>query len=133
MTFSNELIEPNRPFLSFFKKWRDLRGRSTRSEYWAALPLTLLLQLPGAFVMSLDYSATLNFTIYWLFAVGIVWLNFAVSVRRARDAGLHPTILFLVFVPLIGQLALLVLLGATPSKNEQKVFSDEDTGKPSTL
>ena len=116
MTFSNELIEPNRPFLSFFKKWRDLRGRSTRSEYWAALPLTLLLQLPGAFVMSLDYSATLNFTIYWLFAVGIVWLNFAVSVRRARDAGFHPTILFLVFVPLIGQLAVLVLLGATPSK-----------------
>ena len=133
MTFSNELIEPNRPFLSFFKKWRDLRGRSTRSEFWAALLITLVSQGAMGFLLSLDPMGTFNWTVYLLVLICIFWLNFAVDIRRARDAGFHPTILFLVFVPLIGPLALLVLLGATPSKNEQKVFLDEDTGKPSTL
>ncbi|MGS4810698.1 DUF805 domain-containing protein [Streptococcus sp. Z554] len=129
-------------YKSFFKGYVDFAGRSTRSEYWWVWLGNMILYIPffsaygNALANSRNESAliTLGFTaiIYFIFGLAIFLPSLALTVRRLRDAGFHWALIFVAFIPMVGGIALLVLLAmptkeeATPVINQVKEVQDEE-------
>ena len=129
-------------YKSFFKGYVDFAGRSTRSEYWWVWLGNMILYIPffsaygNALANSRNESAliTLGFTaiIYFIFGLAIFLPSLALTVRRLRDAGFHWALIFVAFIPVVGGIALMVLLAmptkeeATPVMNQVKEVQDEE-------
>ena len=114
-----------RAYINFLKGYVDFVGRSTRPEYWWVWLMNHILFLPLyilIFNKEINQGPALNFTlvilvvsIYAILALLLLLLTLALKIRRLRDGGFHWAFIFLHFVPMVGRLALLVLL-AMPSK-----------------
>ena len=114
-------------YKSFFKGYVDFEGRSTRSEYWWIWLTNMILLVPfysayfnvifsegseGAFLALGGLSI-----IYMIFGLALFLPWLALTVRRLRDAGFHWALIFVGCIPMVGGIALLVLL-AMPTKEE---------------
>ena len=117
-------------YKNFFKGYVDFTGRSTRSEYWWIWLTNMILLVPF-------YSACFNVIfsegsegaflafgglaiIYMIFGLALILPMLALTVRRLRDAGFHWALIFVGCIPMVGGIALLVLL-AMPSKEVEVV------------
>ena len=121
-------------YKNFFKGYVDFTGRSTRSEYWWIWLTNMILLVPfysayfkalanprnEAALMALGGIAI----IYMIFGLALILPMLALTVRRLRDAGFHWALIFIIFIPMVGPLALLVLL-AMPSKQVEVVTINE--------
>ena len=117
-------------YKNFFKGYADFTGRSTRSDFWWVWLMNSILFLPLYifwFQMALKDAGGTDpilgvaiISVYMILAIVLFTPSLAVKVRRLRDAGLHWAFIFLHFVPMVGRLALLVLL-AMPSKEVEIV------------
>ena len=121
-------------YKSFFKGYVDFTGRSTRSEYWWIWLTNMILLVPfysayfkvlanprnEAALMALGGIAI----IYMIFGLALILPMLALTVRRLRDAGFHWALIFIIFIPMVGSLALLVLL-AMPTKQVEVVTINE--------
>ena len=120
-------------YKNFFKGYADFTGCSTRSEFWWVWLTNILLLIPlysayfnvifsegseGAF-LALGGLAI----IYMIFGLALFLPWLALTVRRLRDAGFHWALIFVGFIPMVGGIALLVLL-AMPSKEVEIVTID---------
>ena len=119
-----------RAYIKFLKGYVDFVGRSTRPEFWCVWLMNHILFLPLyilIFNKEINQGLSLNFTlvilvigIYAILALLLLLPNLALKIRRLRDGGFHWAFIFLHFVPMVGRLALLVLL-AMPSKEVEMV------------
>ena len=121
-------------YKNFFKGYVDFTGRSTRSEYWWIWLTNMILLVPfysayfkvlanprnEAALMALGGIAI----IYMIFGLALILPMLALTVRRLRDAGFHWALIFIIFIQMVGPLALLVLL-AMPSKQVEVVTINE--------
>ena len=121
-------------YKNFFKGYVDFTGRSTRSEYWWIWLTNMILLVPfysayfkvlanprnEAALMALGGIAI----IYMIFGLALILPMLALTVRRLRDAGFHWALIFIIFIPMVGSLALLVLL-AMPTKQVEVVTINE--------
>ena len=118
-------------YKNFFKGYVDFTGRSTRSEFWWVWLTNILLLIPF-------YSAYFNVIfsegsegaflalgglaiVYMIFGLALILPMLALTVRRLRDAGFHWALIFVHFIPVVGGIALLVLL-AMPTKEVEVVI-----------
>ena len=121
-------------YKSFFKGYVDFTGRSTRSEYWWIWLGNMILLVP---FYSVYFKALANprneaalmalggiAIIYMIFGIALFLPGLALTVRRLRDAGFHWALIFVIFIPMVGPLALLVLL-AMPTKQVEVVTINE--------
>ena len=119
---------------NFFKGYVDFSGRSSRADYWWIWLANILLLIPlysayfnaifsegseGAFLALGSLSI-----IYMIFGLALFLPGLALTVRRLRDAGFHWALIFIIFIPMVGPLALLVLL-AMPTKQVEVVTINE--------
>ena len=114
-------------YKNFFKGYVDFAGRSTRSDYWWVWLGNIILYIPffltygNALANSRNEGAliTLGFIaiIYFIFGLALFLPSLALMVRRLRDAGFHWALIFVAFIPMVGGIALMVLL-AMPTKEE---------------
>lgn len=121
-------------YKNFFKGYVDFTGRSTRSEYWWIWLTNMILLVPfysayfkalanprnEAALMALGGIAI----IYMIFGIALFLPGLALTVRRLRDAGFHWALIFVIFIPMVGPLALLALL-AMPTKQVEVVTINE--------
>jgi len=118
-------------YKNFFKGYVDFTGRSTRSEYWWIWLGNMILLVP---FYSVYFKALANprneaalmalggiAIIYMIFGLALMLPMLALTVRRLRDAGFHWALIFVHFIPVVGGIALLVLL-AMPSKEVEVVI-----------
>ena len=122
-----------RAYINFLKGYVDFVGHSTRPDFWWVWLMNHILFLPlyiFIFNKEINQGPSLNFTlvilvigIYAILALLLLLPNLALKIRRLRDAGLHWAFIFLHFVPMVGRLALLVLL-AMPTKEVETVTID---------
>ena len=122
-----------RAYIKFLKGYVDFVGRSTRPDFWWVWLMNHILFLPLyilIFNTELNQGPSLNFTllvlvasIYAIVALLLLLPTLALKVRRLRDGGFHWAFIFLHFVPMVGRLALLVLL-AMPTKEVEIVTID---------
>ena len=121
-------------YKNFFKGYVDFTGRSTRSEYWWIWLGNMILLVP---FYSVYFKALANprneaalmalggiAIIYMIFGIALFLPGLALTVRRLRDAGFHWALVFIIFIPMVGPLALLVLL-AMPTKQVEVVTINE--------
>ena len=121
-------------YKSFFKGYVDFTGRSKRSEYWWIWLTNMILLVP---FYSVYFKALANprneaalmalggiAIIYMIFGIALFLPGLALTVRRLRDAGFHWALIFIIFIPMVGALALLVLL-AMPTKQVEVVTINE--------
>ena len=130
-------------YKNFFKGYAEFTGRSTRPDYWWVWLGNFILSIPfwviyiytvflSAVMDSVSDSASeatfmvlgLVVIIYAIFYLAILVPTLALSVRRLRDAGFHWAFIFLRFAPMVGGIALLVLL-AMPTKETEVVNYSE--------
>ena len=130
-------------YKNFFKNYAEFTGRSTRPDYWWVWLGNLILSIPfwviyiytvylSAVMDSVSDSASeaafmifgLVAIIYVVFYLAILVPTIALTVRRLRDAGFHWAFIFLRFVPMVGGIALLILL-AMPTKETEVVNYSE--------
>ena len=120
-------------YKSFFKGYVDFTGRSTRSEYWWIWLGNMILYIPFFFAYGNAIANPRNESalvalggiaiIYMIFGLALFLPGLALTVRRLRDAGFHWALIFVIFIPMVGPLALLALL-AMPSKEVETVTID---------
>lgn len=121
-------------YKNFFKGYVDFTGRSTRSEYWWIWLGNMILLVP---FYSVYFKALANprneaalmalggiAIIYMIFGLALMLPMLALTVRRLRDAGFHWALIFVIFIPMVGPLALLALL-AMPTKQVEVVTINE--------
>ena len=121
-------------YKSFFKGYVDFTGRSTRSEYWWIWLTNMILLVPfySAYFKVLanpgNETALMALggiaIIYMIFGIALFLPGLALTVRRLRDAGFHWALIFVIFIPMVGPLALLALL-AMPTKQVEVVTINE--------
>ena len=117
-------------YKNFFKGYADFTGRSTRSDFWWVWLMNSILFLPLYifwFQMALNDTEETDpilgvaiISVYMILAIVLFTPSLAVKVRRLRDAGFHWALIFVHFIPVVGGIALLVLL-AMPSKEVEVV------------
>ena len=121
-------------YKNFFKGYVDFTGRSKRSEYWWIWLTNMILLVP---FYSAHFKALANprnetalmalggiAIIYMIFGLALMLPMLALTVRRLRDAGFHWALIFVIFIPMVGPLALLALL-AMPTKQVEVVTINE--------
>ena len=129
-------------YKSFFKGYVDFADRSTRSDFWWVWLGNMILYIPffsaygNALANSRKESAliALGFIaiIYFIFGLALFLPSLALMVRRLRDAGFHWALIFVTFIPMVGGIALMVLLAmptkeeATPVMNQVKEIQAEE-------
>lgn len=121
-------------YKSFFKGYVDFTGRSTRSEYWWIWLGNMILYIPFFFAYGNAIANPRNESalvalggiaiIYMIFGLALFLPGLALTVRRLRDAGFHWALIFVIFIPMVGPLALLALL-AMPTKQVEVVTINE--------
>ena len=119
---------------NFFKGYVDFTGRSKRSEYWWIWLTNMILLVPfySAYFKALanprNETALMALggiaIIYMIFGLALMLPMLALTVRRLRDAGFHWALIFVIFIPMVGPLALLALL-AMPTKQVEVVTINE--------
>ena len=117
-------------YKNFFKGYADFTGRATRSDFWWVWLANILLLIPlysayfNAIFSEGSEGAFLAFgglaIIYMIFGLALILPMLALTVRRLRDAGFHWALIFVGCIPMVGGIALLVLL-AMPSKEVEVV------------
>lgn len=110
---------------NFFKGYVDFSGRSTRPDYWWIWLANIILSIPfyiayGSLMANPNSEAafmTLGLIgfVYLILSLALFLPGLALTVRRLRDAGFHWALIFIVFIPFAGGIALMVLL-AMPTK-----------------
>jgi uncharacterized membrane protein YhaH (DUF805 family) len=97
---------------NFYAKYAIFSGRATRSEYWYSWLYLLLLYLVlvAPFTFSDSISAQFIGTVVLSSIVGVAHIlpSLSIQVRRLRDAGFSPYLVFLLLAP-FGGLVLFVL------------------------
>ena len=113
---------------SFWKRYRDFRGRSRRSEYWF---IQLFLVVSNIAVVIIDL-ALMGWDVDRFIAnggggiVGLVWIlvtivpALAVLVRRLHDTGKSGWWALVGLLPLVGAIVLLVFTVTDSSPGENK-------------
>jgi uncharacterized membrane protein YhaH (DUF805 family) len=113
---------------SFWKRYRDFRGRSRRSEYWF---IQLFLVVTNIAVAIIDL-ALMGWDVDRFIAnggggiVGLVWIlvtivpALAVLVRRLHDTGKSGWWVLVGLLPLVGAIVLLVFTVTDSSPGENK-------------
>ena len=113
-------------YKNFFKNYAEFTGRSTRPDFWWVWLANNILSIPlymaygNAIANPRNESALIALggiaIIYMVIGLALLLPGLALTVRRLRDAGFHWALIFVAFIPMVGGIALLVLL-AMPTKD----------------
>jgi uncharacterized membrane protein YhaH (DUF805 family) len=115
-------------------KYFSFQGLAKRQEYWATTLLTffvgwvlyvLSILLAGVVAFASPMTGgflIIIFTLAWL--VGSVWLTLSTTVRRCRDADIHPLWVLLWFVPFIN-FWWWIIAGCLPSVDKNFIPNDK--------
>lgn len=95
------------------KPYFDFNGVSTRSEYWAVNILSYVALIASALVSAVVMmSGLLGVISSVMFMIAasliLIWLVFAVTVRRCRDIGINPWFALTLLIPYIAVIPFIV-------------------------
>ena len=115
---------------SFFKGYANFSGRSTRPEFWWVWLLNMVIFFPVYYSLftGLEFdNPIINIALFSMYII-LLLVEFvpllALIVRRLRDVGIHWAFIFIALVPLVGPIALIVML-AWPSKKDEDADTEE--------
>ncbi|MGJ8729466.1 DUF805 domain-containing protein [Listeria aquatica] len=119
-------------YKSFWRNYANFSGRASRSEYWYTVlwngmisAIFYILALIFGLSTFLAFAASMGETevsgvaamgplltigiIFWLYGIAILIPSLSLLIRRIRDTGKSPWLIFLTFIPFVGSIIILVL------------------------
>lgn len=110
-------------FLQVLTKYSDFSGRSRRKEYWYFILVSLLISIPLLIIdnMTGTFNAQVGLGLLsGIFSLAILFPSVAVTVRRLHDTGRSGWWFLIAFVPIVGDIVLIVfmVLDSQPGANE---------------
>lgn len=106
-------------------KYAEFSGRATRSEYWWFVLAQLIAGfLIGFIVGFIDGGTNLASTANLLLTLGLLLPAIGVAIRRLHDTGRSGWWYLLVFIPIIGWIALIYWF-VQPSMNGSNEYGNE--------
>ena len=110
-------------YLDVLKKYVDFKGRAQRQEYWMFTLLNTIVTIvlligAGAIAVELEIAAVAMLPN--LYTLAVLLPSLGVVVRRLHDTGRSGWMFLVVFVPIIGPIALLVFMvqDSNPEENQ---------------
>lgn len=94
-------------YKEMFTRFADFNGRSTRSSYWYAALMNIIISL--ALSLLSNYVGILGI-ISALYSIVLIIPGLSMTVRRLRDIGKSPWWILISLVPLVGGIIMLVFL-----------------------
>lgn len=108
-------------FLQELIKWKDFKGRTNRKDFWTFnISIFLVFLLFGLLTQLLGHSAIFG-TLALIFWVLTLIPVLSSIVRRLHDIGSSGLLVLVYFIPILGQLILLVLLLAKSKESESRI------------
>ncbi len=97
----------------------SFEGTADRAEWWTTILLSgLVAQVAIPFALVARYQESganwLVFVALLVVGMGAIWASIAVTAKRFRDRGDSPWLTLLIFVPVIGEIWVLVVCGFLP-------------------
>lgn len=112
-------------YLKVLKQYVDFSGRARRKEYWMFILFNIIF---SAIAMTIDYVLGLSVMgsgpIGMIYSLAILLPSIAAVVRRLHDINRSGAWILIGFIPLIGQIWLLVLLIKAGDAGDNKYGSD---------
>ena len=110
-------------YLEVLKKYIVFDGRARRKEYWYFVLFNIIISVVLSFVDNLIGTVNVDTgagMIGGVYSLAVLIPGLAVSVRRLHDTGRSGWWLLLIFIPIIGWIALLVfnVQDSQPEANE---------------
>ncbi len=114
-------------FLIALKKYATFSGRSRRSEFWYFVLFYLIiffvLAMVDGFTGSFNEDSGVGL-LSGLFTLGLLVPNLAVTVRRLHDTDRSGWWVLISFVPLVGQIVLIVFLAQNGQTGDNRFGPD---------
>lgn len=88
--------------------WLSFEGRATRTDYWLRTFLPILI---GSIVVGIIDGLIGGAILTIIYSLVTLWPSLAVSIKRLHDRDMSGWWMLLIFLPLIGGLILLVIIG----------------------
>ena len=99
-----------------FRKYAEFSGRASRSEYWWFWLFNVLIS--GIFVaLAIPLELPVMYILLCVYQVVVLLPSLAVMVRRLHDTGRSWPFIFLPFIPLVGEIVLIVFLATKGQPN----------------
>jgi uncharacterized membrane protein YhaH (DUF805 family) len=112
------------------KKYADFSGRARRKEFWlyylCLMVATIIVTIFDMVVGTYDYQYSVGL-FYVIFSLGVFIPTLAVSVRRLHDTDRRGWWYLLIFIPILGGLALLVLFCLNGTEGPNRFGPDPKT------
>lgn len=105
-------------YVNCIKKYVQFSGCSTRSEYWYFVLANFIIALLVNIFAGLINVPSLAL----LYALFVFLPGFSAAARRLHDAGFSAWFMLLSFVPLVGAIALLVMM-CLPTKVQNNKYA----------
>tara|TARA_A100000164_G_scaffold14906_1_gene12425 strand:- start:71 stop:727 length:657 start_codon:yes stop_codon:yes gene_type:complete len=142
-------------FISAWKKAFDVKGKTSRKDFWlyqlATFIISLILSVFENLATNIQFALIQNedvyeypdfgladiaavvgqllSIVYWLFLLGSIVVGISISIRRLRDIQKKWTWIFIQIIPILGSLYFMLYLMTRPSRNNLK--SDDYIDKKS--
>lgn len=113
-------------FVKCIKNYATFSGRARRKEYWMFFLFVLIGQ--GVCWLLALLLGKIGFILPGLFGLFILIPNLAVIVRRLHDLGKGGGWIFIVLVPVIGQIWFLILMLTAGESNANRFGPDPKAG-----
>ena len=117
-------------YKNFWKGYLNFSGRSTRPEFWWVWLLNMVIFFPVYYSLftGLEFDNPIMNIALFSMCIILLLVEFvpllALIVRRLRDVGIHWAFIFIALVPIVGPIALIVML-AWPSKKDEDADTEE--------
>ena len=110
-------------YLKVFQQYADFKGRARRMEFWMFTLINAIIAFIIAVIermMGWNFEESDTGFISSIYSLVVLIPSIAVSVRRLHDVGKSGWMLLLNFIPLIGQIWLLILFitDSLPGSNQ---------------
>lgn len=105
----------NKYFIDVIKNhYFDFSGRATRMQFWMFALINFIVSIVLGIVAGIVLKGNANI-VNIIYGLALLLPSLGITARRLRDGGFTPWLLLLLFVPVIGWIALLILY-IMPSK-----------------
>ncbi len=94
-------------YLAMWKNYVNFTDRTSVRGYWMAVLFNILISL-GLGILS-EFLSVFNY-VAALYSLAVFIPGWAILIRRLRDAGKAWPWVFIMFIPIVGQIILLVFL-----------------------
>lgn len=109
-------------YKEMFTRFADFNGRSTRSDYWYAALMNIIISL--ALNLLSNYVGIFSI-IAIIYSVVLIIPSLSLTVRRFRDIGKNPWWILIALVPLVGGIIMLVFLCKPSVDSVESVVSEQ--------